>query len=272
MTSVIEAYRLNNLTCFFSWRWVGQTQALMPTYVSILRIPQMIWVWRATVEWYTIFFWVVATWSLAQIFTYFMLALVFWLQCEHVGIWRWQPSGIWRHVVSKKYIEVSEERAASIIRSMSQTTRRHIPEGSHVHTLQRENVKCHLVEPPPLPRKKLLFWGGWARLLAAASEEGWVSRFWRDEACNHKSASSLSMPRSQNIMNELIMLKLSKLLKLLHTNIWSITKYLHETRAMTWVHFMKWSLMMTRLVETRSSTWQISESGTVMYKSNVKYY
>jgi hypothetical protein len=24
----------------------------MPTYVSILRIPQMIWVWRATVEWY----------------------------------------------------------------------------------------------------------------------------------------------------------------------------------------------------------------------------
>jgi hypothetical protein len=31
---------------------VGQTQAWMPTYVSILRIPQMIWVWRATVEWY----------------------------------------------------------------------------------------------------------------------------------------------------------------------------------------------------------------------------
>jgi hypothetical protein len=29
---------------------VGQTQAWMPTYVSILRIPQMIWVWRATVE------------------------------------------------------------------------------------------------------------------------------------------------------------------------------------------------------------------------------
>jgi hypothetical protein len=25
----------------------------MPTYVSILRIPQMVWVWRATVEWYT---------------------------------------------------------------------------------------------------------------------------------------------------------------------------------------------------------------------------
>jgi hypothetical protein len=31
---------------------VGQTQAWMPTYVSILRIPQMIWVWRTTVEWY----------------------------------------------------------------------------------------------------------------------------------------------------------------------------------------------------------------------------
>jgi hypothetical protein len=31
---------------------LGQTQAWMPTYVSILRIPQMIWVWRATVEWY----------------------------------------------------------------------------------------------------------------------------------------------------------------------------------------------------------------------------
>jgi hypothetical protein len=35
------------------WRWGGSsTQAGMPTYVSILRIPQMIWVWRATVEWY----------------------------------------------------------------------------------------------------------------------------------------------------------------------------------------------------------------------------
>jgi hypothetical protein len=39
---------------FFFWWWGGSsTQALMPTYVSILRIPQMIWVWRATVEWYT---------------------------------------------------------------------------------------------------------------------------------------------------------------------------------------------------------------------------
>jgi hypothetical protein len=36
-----------------TWRWGGSsTQAWMPTYVSILRIPQMIWVWRATVEWY----------------------------------------------------------------------------------------------------------------------------------------------------------------------------------------------------------------------------
>jgi hypothetical protein len=31
---------------------VGQTQAWMPTYVTILHIPQMIWVWRATVKWY----------------------------------------------------------------------------------------------------------------------------------------------------------------------------------------------------------------------------
>jgi hypothetical protein len=40
---------------FFSpWRWGGSsTQAWMPTYVSILRIPQIIRVWRATVEWYT---------------------------------------------------------------------------------------------------------------------------------------------------------------------------------------------------------------------------
>jgi hypothetical protein len=37
----------------FPWRWGGSsTQAWMPTYVSILRIPQLIWVWRATVEWY----------------------------------------------------------------------------------------------------------------------------------------------------------------------------------------------------------------------------
>jgi hypothetical protein len=36
----------------FFWGGVGQTQAWMPTYVSILRIPQMIWVWRVTVEWY----------------------------------------------------------------------------------------------------------------------------------------------------------------------------------------------------------------------------
>jgi hypothetical protein len=41
------------LMFFFHWRWGGSsTQALMPTYATILRIPQMIWVWRATVEWY----------------------------------------------------------------------------------------------------------------------------------------------------------------------------------------------------------------------------
>jgi hypothetical protein len=38
---------------FLPWRWGGfSTQAWMPPYVSILRIPQMIWVWRTTVEWY----------------------------------------------------------------------------------------------------------------------------------------------------------------------------------------------------------------------------
>jgi hypothetical protein len=38
---------------FSPWRWGGSsTQAWMPTYVSILRIAQMMWVWRATVEWY----------------------------------------------------------------------------------------------------------------------------------------------------------------------------------------------------------------------------
>jgi hypothetical protein len=38
---------------FSSWRWGGSsTQACVPTYVSILCIPQMIQVWRATVEWY----------------------------------------------------------------------------------------------------------------------------------------------------------------------------------------------------------------------------
>jgi hypothetical protein len=38
---------------FPPWRWGGSsTQAWMATYVSILRIPQMIRVWRATVEWY----------------------------------------------------------------------------------------------------------------------------------------------------------------------------------------------------------------------------
>jgi hypothetical protein len=38
---------------FFPWRWGGcSAQAWMPTYFSIVHIPQIIWVWRATVEWY----------------------------------------------------------------------------------------------------------------------------------------------------------------------------------------------------------------------------
>jgi hypothetical protein len=41
------------LRIFLFWGWGGSsTQAWMPTYVSILRIPQMKWVRRAKVEWY----------------------------------------------------------------------------------------------------------------------------------------------------------------------------------------------------------------------------
>jgi hypothetical protein len=47
-----KRYVIIGVYVFFSWRYVGQTQAWMPTCVSILCIPQMIWVWRATVEWY----------------------------------------------------------------------------------------------------------------------------------------------------------------------------------------------------------------------------
>jgi hypothetical protein len=40
-------------TDFSPWRWGGSgTQGWMPTYVSILCIPHVIWVWIATVEWY----------------------------------------------------------------------------------------------------------------------------------------------------------------------------------------------------------------------------
>jgi hypothetical protein len=45
--------QLCSQSVFSSRRWGGSsTQAWMPTYVSILRISQMIWVWRATVEWH----------------------------------------------------------------------------------------------------------------------------------------------------------------------------------------------------------------------------
>jgi hypothetical protein len=46
-------HRGHHFNFYFSWiRGGSSTQAWMPTYVSILRVPQMIWVWRATVEWY----------------------------------------------------------------------------------------------------------------------------------------------------------------------------------------------------------------------------
>jgi hypothetical protein len=52
-TFVIFTLLTARLHIFPPWRWGGSsTQAWMPTYVSILRIPQTIWVWRATVEWY----------------------------------------------------------------------------------------------------------------------------------------------------------------------------------------------------------------------------
>jgi hypothetical protein len=47
-----ECRSRQNMT-FFPWRWGGSsTYVWIPTYVSILRIPQMTWVWRATVELY----------------------------------------------------------------------------------------------------------------------------------------------------------------------------------------------------------------------------
>jgi hypothetical protein len=50
----MDVMPLDAITFFFPpWRWGGSsTQAWMPTYVSILCTPQIIWVWRAMVEWY----------------------------------------------------------------------------------------------------------------------------------------------------------------------------------------------------------------------------
>jgi hypothetical protein len=44
-----QRYRL----FFFSWRWGGSDPSVDACFfASILGIPQMIWVWRTTVEWY----------------------------------------------------------------------------------------------------------------------------------------------------------------------------------------------------------------------------
>jgi hypothetical protein len=61
-----------------------------------------------------------------------------------------------RRVVSQKLADVSEVPIASIIRAMMkavstsetsanfyETTRRNIPEGGHLHTRRRENLKSH---------------------------------------------------------------------------------------------------------------------------------
>jgi hypothetical protein len=71
--------------------------------------------------------------------------------------WRWQPSGTLRRIGSQKLTDVSEVRTASIIRVMMeavstsemsvnfyQTTRRSVPEGCHLYTHRRDNVKSHL--------------------------------------------------------------------------------------------------------------------------------
>jgi hypothetical protein len=43
----------NEQDCFLFWKWSEySTLTWMPTYVSILHIPEMIRVWRTTVEWY----------------------------------------------------------------------------------------------------------------------------------------------------------------------------------------------------------------------------
>jgi hypothetical protein len=49
----VKSYTTEHRQKYIFLKWCGSsTQAWMPTYVSILRIPQMIWVWRATVKWY----------------------------------------------------------------------------------------------------------------------------------------------------------------------------------------------------------------------------
>jgi hypothetical protein len=53
----LDKYRrqsTNNIYIYyFSWRWGGSNPSVDAwLYASILRTPQVIWVWRATVEWY----------------------------------------------------------------------------------------------------------------------------------------------------------------------------------------------------------------------------
>jgi hypothetical protein len=51
--SPIYVLKITECNVMVLWTCGGSsTQAWMPTYASILHIPQMIWVWRATVEWY----------------------------------------------------------------------------------------------------------------------------------------------------------------------------------------------------------------------------
>jgi hypothetical protein len=76
-------------------------------------------------------------------------------------LWRFQPSGMLRHVVWWKFTDVSEVLAASVIThcpddvgskhlwktKFYQTTRCDIPEGSHLHNISRppsETIKYSL--------------------------------------------------------------------------------------------------------------------------------
>jgi hypothetical protein len=60
---------------------------------------------------------------------------------EENKIWSSESSGIYCCVVKSMSTDVSEVRAASIIRAM--TRRQYIAEDSELHTRRRENLKYH---------------------------------------------------------------------------------------------------------------------------------
>jgi hypothetical protein len=52
MTKASSDLRQTLAAVFFPWRWGGSDPSVITHFVSILRISQIIWVWRATVELY----------------------------------------------------------------------------------------------------------------------------------------------------------------------------------------------------------------------------